>query len=152
MCLRILKGPVIGALNFLLCNLKCITTIQLPESPGHLLASQWLANMSGFVFLFVLHRITRGESYKIISSQTECSFYQILYSHYYLYTILSTCYLDWFQTKILFLPLKQNIKLICLGSYPEHHLHDVIWSIPWCCFPINNYQASPGYAACPFIL
>lgn len=30
-----------------------------------------------------------GESYKIITFQTEHSFYQILYSYYYLYTILS---------------------------------------------------------------
>lgn len=90
-----------------------------------------------------------GESYKIISSQTGGSFYQILYSHYYLYTVLSTLF-RLVSDKTLFLPLKQNNKLICLGSYPEKHLYNVIWTIPWCCFPINNYQASLGYVA--FIL
>jgi len=38
--------------------------------------------MNGFVFIFIVVQNHIGENYKIIYFQTECSFYQILYSHY----------------------------------------------------------------------
>lgn len=80
MCLRILKRPVIGyqffVMQFEMHYGNTITTkLWTPSCLTVSTDYEWIC------ISFCIAQNHMGESYKIISSQTERSFYQILYSH-----------------------------------------------------------------------